>query len=296
MAGRSGGLPDMSGKTILVTGASSGIGRVAARRLAAAGATVLVHGRSPERTARIAGEVGTRPLVADYARLENVRALAESVLALTTRLDIVMHNAGALVGHRTETPDGHELTFQTNHLAPFLMQRLLEPLIVATARSRIIVVASKANRRGHVDLDDLDSRKGRYHPLRVYSTTKLENILFVRELSHRLAGTGTHSVAVHPGDVATAFGAGSLFPGIFYRIPIKRLYLIAPEQGAEPLVHLAGMPDPGSVDGLYYDRLEPRGKTARQADDPELARSLWERSEEMLRPWLEPRLAAGPAG
>ncbi len=275
-------LPDLKGKTILVTGASSGIGQVAARRLAAAGAMVLVHGRSPERTAAIAREIGTEPLVADFARLDDVRALAEKVLARASRLDVLLHNAGALVGKRTITPDGHELTFQTNHLSPFLLQRLLEPLILATPRSRVVVVSSKANRRGHIDLDDLDYRKRHYRGLVVYSTSKLENILFVRELSRRLAGTGTTSVAVHPGDVATAFGAGSLFPGLFYRLPIKRLYLVSPEEGAGPLLSLAAMPHPESADGLYYDRFRARGKTHRQADDLELARRLWERSEALL--------------
>ena len=276
----------MRGKTVLVTGASSGIGRVAARRLAAAGATVLVHGRSPERTAEVAREVGTEPLVADFARLDEVRALAEKILARTGSLDVVFHNAGALVAERSDTPDGHELTFQGNHLAPFLLQRLLEPLVVRTPGSRIVVTSSDANRRGHVDLDDLDHRRGRYHGFSVYSTSKLENILFVRELARRLSGTGTTSVAVHPGRVATAFGGGSFMPGFFYRIPIKSLYLIAPEEGAAPLLMLAAMPDPGPADGLYYDRFKPRGKTSAQADDIDLAQGLWERSEAMVKDWL----------
>ena len=105
-----------------------------------------------------------------------------------------------------------------------------------------------------------------------YATSKLENILFVRELSSR-CDTGT-AVAVHPGNVATAFGCGSFFPGFFYELPIKRLYLIAAEEGAAPLLRLAAMPDPRSADGLYYDRFKPRGKTSRQADDPDLARGV----------------------
>lgn len=286
MADKSIELPDMTGRTVLVTGASSGIGREAARRLAAAGAIVLVHGRSPERTAAVAGEIGSEPLVADFARLDEVRAFADKVIARTDRLDVMLHNAGALVGRRTVTPDGHELTFQANHLAPFLLQHLLEPLIVATPGSRIVVVASRANRRGHLDLDDLDRRRGRYHAFAAYAASKLENILFVRELSRRLANTGTSSIAVHPGDVATAFATGSLFPGVFYKLPIKGLYLIGAEEGAAPLLALAGMPDPRPADGLYYDRFKPRGKTARQADDPESARGLWERSEAMVRGWL----------
>jgi NAD(P)-dependent dehydrogenase (short-subunit alcohol dehydrogenase family) len=163
----------------------------------------------------------------------------------------------------------------------------LEPLVFGTAGSRVIVTSSKANQRGHVDLADLDHRRGRYHGFGAYATSKLENILFVRELTRRLAGNdGVAAVAVHPGDVATAFGTGSFFPGFFYRIPIKRLYLIPAEEGAAPLLMLATMPDPRRAHGLYYDRFTPRGRVARQADDAELARGLWERSEEMVKDWL----------
>jgi NAD(P)-dependent dehydrogenase (short-subunit alcohol dehydrogenase family) len=279
-------IPDMSGKTVVVTGASSGIGRVTALRLAAAGARVLVHGRSPERTADIARRVGTEPLVADCASLDQVRSLAARILGQTDHIDVMLHNAGAVIGKRTLTADGHELTFQGNHLAPFLLQHLLQPVIVSTPGSRVIVVASRANRHGHVYLDDLDHERGRYHGIRVYGASKLENILFVRELSRRLKGTSTASVAVHPGDVASGFGAASVFPGVFYRLGIRRLYLISEEEGAEPLLHLATLPDPCAVDGLYFDRLKPRGATSRQADDLELARGLWERSEDMVKPWL----------
>jgi NAD(P)-dependent dehydrogenase (short-subunit alcohol dehydrogenase family) len=278
-------MPDMTGKTVLVTGASSGIGRAAARRLAAAGAAVLVHGRSPERTAAVARELGTAPLVADFARLDEVRALADAIRRTTECLDVVLHNAGLLVPRRTFTVDGHELTFQVNHLAPFLLQRLLEPLTLQTPDSRIIVTGSGASRSGRVDLDDLDYRKRPYRAFAVYATSKLENILFVWELGRRLAA-GTSAVAVHPGAVATGFGLGSFFPGLFYRLPIRRLYLISAEEGAQPLLSLATMPDPHSANGLYFDRFTPHGPTAPQADDLGLALGLWERSEEMVKEWL----------
>jgi NAD(P)-dependent dehydrogenase (short-subunit alcohol dehydrogenase family) len=280
-------LPDLTGKTILVTGASSGIGRAAARRFAAAGATVLVHGRSPERTAAVAREVGAEPLVADFARLDDVFALAQRVLDSTTRLDAIVHNAGALVARRTVTVDGHELTFQANHLAPFLLQQLLGPLVLGTLNSRVVVTSSRANLRGHVDLDDLDSQRSRYSAFGAYATSKLENILFVRELSRRIAGRLSSAVAVHPGNVATAFARDSLFPGLFYRMPGKRLYLIDPERGADPLVWLATMLDASRANGLYYARFKAQGSVARQADDAELARELWERSLEMVKPWLD---------
>ena len=278
-------MPDLTGKTVLITGASSGIGAVAARRMAQAGATVLPHGRSPERTTEIAHAVGSEPLVADFARLQEVRQLAEKVLQQADRLDVVLHNAGALVARRTMTVDGHELTFQANHLAAFLLQRLLSDLLLRTPGSRIIVTSSGANRVGHVDLDDLEHLRGRHRAFRAYATTKLENILFVRELSRRLAGTTTTAMAVHPGNVATAFGTGSMFPGIFYRIPLKNFYLLSAEEGAEPLLLLATMPDPKAAGGLYFDRFTPRGARSSQADDAELARGLWERSEAMVQRW-----------
>ncbi|MFH0916550.1 MAG: SDR family NAD(P)-dependent oxidoreductase [bacterium] len=278
-------LPDLTGKTVLITGASSGIGAAAARRMAEAGATVLPHGRSPQRTTEIARAVGSEPLVADFARLQEVRELAEKVLQRTDRLDVVLHNAGALVARRTMSADGHELTFQTNHLATFLLQRLLTDLLLRTPGSRVIVTSSGANRVGRVDMNDVEHLQGRYRAFRAYATTKLENILFVRELGRRFAEATTTAVAVHPGNVATAFGTGSLFPGIFYRIPLKDFYLISAEEGAEPLLSLATRPDPEAADGLYFNRFTPKGATSPQADDAELARGLWERSEAMVQGW-----------
>ncbi len=281
-------MPDMTGKTVLVTGASSGIGKMTAIRLAEAGARVLAHGRSAERTAAVARRAGAEPLVADFASLDQVQALAGQVKARSDRLDVVVHNAGALVARRTITGDGHELTFQTNHLAPFLLQWLLHDLIVGTPGSRVVVVSSRANRYGQVDVDDLDFSRRWYQSFRAYAASKLENILFVRELSRRLRDTDTASMAVHPGDVASNFASGSFFPGIIYRLPFRRLYLVSEAEGAEPLIHLAALPDPLSVDGLYFDRLKPRGKTSPQANDARLAGALWDRSEQMLKPWLKP--------
>jgi NAD(P)-dependent dehydrogenase (short-subunit alcohol dehydrogenase family) len=286
-------ISDLAGKTILVTGASSGIGRAAALRLAAAGATVLVHGRSPERTAEVARAVGTEPLVADFGRLDDVRTLAEKVRQMTDRVDVLMHNAGALVPKRTTTQDGHELTFQGNHLAPFLLQRLLNDLVVGTPGSRVIVTSSGANRSGKVNVEDLDREWVRYRPFPTYATSKLENILFVRELSRRLSGTTAVAIAVHPGSVATAFGMGSLMPGVFYRMPGKRAYLLNPESGAAPLVWLATTADADKINGTYCSRFKARGKTSPQADDGELARELWDRSEEMIQRWLEGEPKAG---
>ncbi len=219
-------LPDLTGRTILVTGASSGIGQAAALRLAGAGATVLAHGRSAQKMAEVTRATGTEPLLADFARLAEVRRLADGVLQRTGRLDAVLHNAGAFYKRRIATEDGHESTFQTNYLAPFLLQSLLNDLVVATPDSRVVVTTSVASRRGGVDLDDLEHSNGRYRPFHAYATTKLQGILFAMELRRRLAATTTAVTAVHPGAVATHFGAGSLLPRFLYRMPIRKELLI----------------------------------------------------------------------
>lgn len=288
-------LPDLTGRTILVTGATSGIGRAATLQLAAAGATVLAHGRSPEKAAELARSLGTEPLLADFARLAEVRALADRVLERTDRLDAILHNAGAFHRQRILTEDGHECTFQVNHLAPFLLQMLLNDLVVNAPDGRIVVTTSVTSRTGKVDLDDLDRANGRHRPFRTYATTKLMGILFVKELRRRLAGTTVTATAVHPGKVVTNFGAGSLLPRFVYRVPIRKYlllgyFLCTPEQGAEPLVWLATREDPGREDGLYFDRFVPTNPPSPQAEAPNLARDLWLRSEQLVQRWI------GPAG
>jgi len=286
-------LPRLTGKTFLVTGASSGIGRAAALRLAAAGATVLAHGRSPQRMAEVAGAIGSEPLPADFARLAEVRRLADRVRERTGRLDAVLHNAGAFHRTRTLTEDGHESTFQTNYLASFLLQTLLNDLVLATPGSRVVVTTSVAARVGRVDLADLEHASSSYRPFRAYATTKLLSILFVRELRRRLAGRGVTVTSVHPGPVGTNFGAGSLFPRFMYRIPIRKELLIGyfvctAEEGAEPLLWLATTPEQERADSLYFNRFTAGRPPSPLGDDLQMARALWARTEEMVQEWIGP--------
>ncbi|GLZ15341.1 hypothetical protein Acsp04_55760 [Actinomadura sp. NBRC 104425] len=156
---------DMTGKTVVITGASSGIGAAAARRLAAQGANVLPGGRSPERTAAIAAEIGAEPLIADFADLTQVRRLAGELLDRCERIDVLANNAGGLVSQRQDTRDGHELTFQANHLAPFLLTMLLLPRLREGGRAtpaRVVTTSSLGNRFGRLKLDDLEWRRRRY--------------------------------------------------------------------------------------------------------------------------------------
>jgi NAD(P)-dependent dehydrogenase (short-subunit alcohol dehydrogenase family) len=271
--------PELTGQVILVTGASSGIGAAAARELHRRGATVHVAGRSPDRTAAVAAAVGTEPIVADFARLADVREAAAQVLDRCDRLDALVNNAGIWVLRRQETQDGHELMFQVNYLAPFLLTALLKDLLVASAPARVINTASVANLNGFVRLHDLETRSF-FIGYAVYGTTKLEDILFTRELARRLAGTGVLATCFNPGGVATDLGRGTLI-GAAYQLPVSRMLMKTPERGADTLVWLATQPADRLKPGGYYSNRRP-GLVNPQARSGALARELWERTERLL--------------
>ncbi len=269
---------DLTGQVVVITGASGGIGAAAARRLHQLGATVHVVGRSPDRTAAVAAEMGTEPIAADFARLADVRAAAAQVLERSDRLDVLANNAGLWVSGRQETEDGHELMFQVNHLAPFLFTALLKDLLTASVPSRVITTASSANMMGFVRIHDLETRRF-FVGSNVYGTTKLENILFTRELGRRMAGAGVLATCFHPGLVATDLGRGSL-SGAMYRSPLRRLMKSA-ENGADTLVWLATEPAEHLKQGGYYINRRP-GLVNAQALNGRLARQLWDQTEKLL--------------
>jgi NAD(P)-dependent dehydrogenase (short-subunit alcohol dehydrogenase family) len=272
---------DLQGKTVVVTGASAGIGAAAAGQLAQRGATVVVVGRSPEKTAAVARSIGVQPLVADFARLDDVRRLAADLLERCPRIDVLANNAGGAFPHRTTTVDGHELMFQVNHLAPFLLTMLLHDRLAETPGARVINTASDGNRMGSVDLTDLDWERRRWMGLRAYGTTKLENILFAREIARRWAGDGIVAAAFHPGIVASDFGREGLVTGLVYRSPLRRL-LVSSSDSAQALVELAGRPDIAAFNGAYFNRHKPNARANKQADDAALASALWDRSAQLL--------------
>ncbi|MEU6129523.1 SDR family NAD(P)-dependent oxidoreductase [Saccharopolyspora sp. NPDC047091] len=270
---------DLTGRTIVLTGASAGIGAVAARELAARGATVVPIGRSPEKTAAVAAEIGVEPLVADFASLAQVRELADRLLARCPAIDVLVHNAGGIVPDRRVTEDGFELTLQSNYLAPFLLQSLLHERLSAS-RARTVVTSSMLHRVARISLQDLDFSRRRYSSLQAYGQAKLAEVLFVEELARRTPDTGITAVAFHPGTVGSGFGrdsGGGI--ALLYRTRLGRTFLLGPERGAEPLVHLAA--DPGEVNGSYYHRMRPAA-TSRQGRDADLARRLWQTTEELL--------------
>ncbi|MDQ6740490.1 MAG: SDR family NAD(P)-dependent oxidoreductase [Actinomycetota bacterium] len=272
----------MTERTIIITGASDGIGAAAARALAAAGDRVVVVGRSPEKTKAIAGDIGADYFLADFARLDQVRGLAKELLAKYPRIDVLANNAGGIMGRRELTVDGHEKTFQVNHLAPFLLTTLLMDVLVESG-ARVINTSSAANSFfGRLDIDDLDAER-KYGTNRAYGNAKLANILFTKELNRRYGGRGLTTAAFHPGGVATNFSAASNSPMRFAYSGITRRFMLTPEQGADTLVWLAtARPGTDWISGEYYAKRKV-AKANKQASDAGLARELWERSEEMVR-------------
>ncbi|WP_454194271.1 SDR family NAD(P)-dependent oxidoreductase [Nocardia sp. Marseille-Q1738] len=271
---------DLTGKTVVVTGASSGIGAEAAQRLAARGATVAVVGRSPERTAEVAANAGAQPFVADFARLDDVRKLADQLLGRYQRIDVLANNAGGAWPKRTVTDDGNELTFQVNHLAPFLLTNLLLERLTQS-RARVVNTSSTTYRMAKLDLDTVNAPTGSFNQLGAYAASKLANILFTRELARRTAGTGLTTAAFHPGAVAThVYDNAPLGLGWFIRSPLSRPFFIRPDKGAEPLVHLATTADGEAINGQYFHRFKLEPPSNKQAIDADLAQRLWKLSEQ----------------
>lgn len=269
----------MVGRTVLVTGASDGIGAETARVLAGSGATVLVTGRSAEKLQPVADAVGTDPLVADFSRLEDVRRLADEVSERVDRLDLLMNNAGGTFDPSRRTADGHEPNFQINHLAPFLLTNLLRHQLAAAGSSLVVNTSSIANLLGKIVLDDLDYEHRRAHEFLAYGTGKLMNIVFTRGIAQRWSDDGVVSAAVHPGPVGSSFGRDSWLVGLLYRSPLRSVATISVPDGAAPLIALAERgPDP-EIDGRYFSRFSADGRQNKQARDQSIVDGLWERSE-----------------
>ncbi len=282
-------------RIVVVTGASSGIGTVVAAHFAERGDEVVVVGRNPERTRAVAEKIGTRYELADFARLDDVRALADALTNRYDRIDVLVNNAGGLVSTRTETVDGHDATIQSNYLAPFLLTRMLAPQLEQSARrggtARVIGTSSMANRWGRLDLDDLDSRRRPWRGgWRAYGTAKLAVVLFTRELARRTAAAAAaaepaHSAVetycVHPGAVVTGLGTGS--PLIRFGTALTGgRWGVGPEVGAAPLIALASDAPVPAASGAYFDRMRPNGAVGPQARDTALQAELWTRTEKLL--------------
>lgn len=297
-------MPDMQGKTVVVTGGNSGIGFETAAALCEMGARVLVTARNADKGRAALGRIATRAesagkgggaqlVVFDLADLASVRRGAEEILEQAPRLHVLVNNAGLVLSERAETADGLEATFAINHLGPFLLTNLLLDRIRASVPARIVNVASTAHgsaRKG-IPFDDLQSTR-RYRTMRVYGQSKLANILFTLELARRLDGTGVTANSLHPGTVRTGYGGDGDAKGLLaFGIRMSAPFFLSPAQGARTSVYLASSPEVDGVSGKYFVKckaVEPK----RWARDHEAARRLWQVSEELVG--LTPAPSAGP--
>lgn len=264
----------------MITGASDGIGAAAARRLHRSGANVALVGRSQSKTAAVAAELGADYFVADFADLSQVRELADKIRAAYPRIDVLANNAGGMFTNAHTTGDGHEVTFQVNYLAPFLLTtRLMEVLV--ESRATVLSTTSSSHklvrRVTATDLEDTARRR----PSTAYALTKLAIVLFTRELHRRYHGSGLSSATFHPGYVNSNFGeaSGSRFLVFMkYRVPLMVRFTATADEAADQLVWLASStPGVDWMSGEYY----AKGKLAkanRAAYDADLARELWDRT------------------
>ncbi|MGA2793513.1 MAG: SDR family oxidoreductase [Roseiarcus sp.] len=274
---------EMQGKICLVTGATLGIGKETALGLARKGAHVVIVGRDESRTrqtaAWIAKESGNAQvdfLVADLSSQAEVRRLAAAFASIYPRLDVLINNAGAIFTKRELTVDGVERTWALNHLAEFLLTKLLLDKLAASAPARIVNVSSDAHTGGAIAFDNLQGEK-KYGGMRAYAQSKLANILFTFALARRLAGKGVTANCLHPGVVATGFGHNT--PGLVNTLlSLARPFLLTPEKGAATSIYLASSPEVANVSGKYFVKCKPAA-SSKLSTDVALQEKLWELSE-----------------
>lgn len=275
----------MRGKVCVVTGASSGIGLEAAAALAAAGARVAVVCRTSEKSEHVVREISRRspgadvlPFAADLSSQRAARAVADQLASALPRLHVLVNNAGLMLRERALTEDGIETTFAVNHLAYFLLARLLEPALVAAAPARVVNVSSRAHLSGTLRFDDLMGSH-QYDGWLAYAQSKLANVVFTYELARRLAGTGVTANCLHPGVVGTNIGhAGPAW--IHYGIKLVRPFLLSPKRGAATTIYLASAADVEGVSGKYFVG-QREERTSAESYDRAVAGRLWKMSEEL---------------
>jgi NAD(P)-dependent dehydrogenase (short-subunit alcohol dehydrogenase family) len=272
----------MQGKTVVLTGGTSGIGEVAAVQLAGLGARLVLIARDRSRgeatLAKLDAQApgrGHRVLYADLSQIAEMKRVGGEIAASESKIDVLINNAGAMFGKRQLTVDGFEKTFALNHLSYFVLTALLRERLLGSAPARIINTASSAHKSAHFDINDLQTAKN-YRSFEAYSRSKLDNILFTRELARRLQGTGVTANCLHPGFVATRFGdeAGGF---IARMIGFAKNLAIAPEEGAKTIVYLATSPDVAIANGDYFYKCRKATTTAAARDDKQ-GRALWDRT------------------
>jgi len=272
-------------KTVVITGATAGIGLESAQQIAAEGHRLVLVGRNPAKlelaaeAVREAGASEVETVVADYESLDSVRAAAAEIRRLCPRIDVLVNNAGTVYASRTLTSDGYEATFQVNHLAGFLLTEELKDVVVASAPARVVITASTGHYGGTMDFDDLGFEKG-YQIMRAYSRSKLANVLYARSLAAELADAGVTATSLHPGAVATDIWSGAPW---FAKpvLAIAKRWMRKPAEGGQTITRLAIGADVDGETGVYYD--EHRLKEPSElAQDDALATRLREVSAQMV--------------
>lgn len=280
----------MNDKVCLVTGATSGMGEVIARKLAQMGATVIIVGRSRERGTetlqRIVSATGNTSIelmLADLSSQKEIRQLAQQFESRYQHLHVLVNNAGAWITTRQESIDGIEMTFALNHLGYFLLTNLLLDTLKASAPARIINVSSYGHRRAQMNFDNFQAKQG-YDGMQTYRQSKLANVLFTYELARRLAGTGVTVNAVNPGLVATRFGLNNfgVIPARIVNLLIRVYGLVGTnaEQGAQTSIYLATSPNVEGITGKYFEK-QTAVPSSEESYDPATASRLWQVSEAM---------------
>jgi NAD(P)-dependent dehydrogenase (short-subunit alcohol dehydrogenase family) len=272
----------MKGKTVVITGGTSGIGEVAAQTLAQMGARIVLVARNKSRadatSARLRRSgpgVAHSVYCADLTRLAEMKGVSAEIADREPPIDILINNAGALFGTRRQTEDGLEYTFALNHMSHFVVTEGLQQRLLASGGARIINTASAAHQRATLDLDNLQSAKN-FRATRAYARSKLCNILFTRQLARRLQGTGVTANCLHPGFVATRFADES--GGLISRFAwFAKFFAISPAEGAQTIIYLASSPEVANVTGKYFYKCRPTTPSTAALDD-RAALALWERS------------------
>src|ERR1700676_5595412 len=262
----------MKGKTVVITGGTSGIGEIAAERLAQMGARIVLIARDKSRgevTLALLHErapgLGHAVHYADLARIPELKRVADEIAHNEPRIDVLINNTGAMFSSRRLTEDGLEYTFALNHMAYFVVTDGLRERLLASSPARIVSTASAAHQGARLDFDDLQLAKS-FGPMKAYGRSKLCNILFTRELARRLHGTGVTANCLHPGFVATRFGDQS--GGVISRfVGLAKLFAISPEKGAETIVYLASSPAVAEATGEYFYKCGPITPSYAARDD-----------------------------
>jgi retinol dehydrogenase 14 len=273
----------MQGKLCLITGATSGIGKEAARALGEMGADLALVYRNRQKAEGVAQEIGATAtgkvdlVEGDMASFASIRSLAAEVLERYPKIDVFMSNAGVFRVRRKVTKDGLEEVFGVNHLAPFFLTNLLLDRLKENA-ARIVITASAAHYGAVLNFDDLLLEK-KYRPWSAYSRSKLANVMFTYALARRLEGTGVTANCLHPGFVASNLGSGNGIPmrPVYF---LLRPFAITSEQGAETPVYLASSPDVAGITGKYFDR-KKEGRSSQVSYDENAQELLWEKSAQL---------------